>query len=552
MLVRRQLPFALLATTIVVVLPALVGWIIPGGPLVAILGCAALSMLLSAVVSVVWERLPQSRDVLFSDLMLWGWVRRLRTERRLEHAGALVASGQAVTGNARALERLSTMLESRDVYTRRHSLRVARHCEGIARELRLPEADVAKLRTAGALHDIGKLFTPREVLNKPDRLDDTEFEIVKRHAADGADLVEGVVAPEIVGMIRYHHERLSGGGYPDGLEGDAIPFGARVIAVADTFDAMTSTRAYRAARPHLNALRVLREEAGVALDASAVEAFLTYYTGRHGTRWSSALSGLTHVFAPVRELLLSGGRALPALAASAALAVPALAAPAPDTPARRDRSAAPLNQRSNAERVAARLGVPLPASHRSLTQQIDDVRHGRPVSAPDAPEEPRKDVPPVVTSEPPAPAATPAPPVLAPPLSPTIGPEPTTPPVPTSTPVPAAPTPEASPTPSPAPEPTPSPSPEPSPSPSPEPSPSPSPEPTPSPSPEPTPSPSPEPTPSPSPEPTPSPSPEPSPSPSPSPVPTASPSPSPSPVPTASPTATPGPCIIIIFIPICG
>ena len=147
------------------------------------------------------------------------------------------------------------MLESRDTYTRRHSLRVTRHCEGIAKELGLPEAEVARICTAAALHDVGKFFTPREVLNKPDRLTDEEFAVIKRHPGEGAKLVEGVVEPEIVAMIRHHHERLGGSGYPDGICGDDIPLGARIIAVADTFDAMTSTRAYRTARRALEGAR---------------------------------------------------------------------------------------------------------------------------------------------------------------------------------------------------------------------------------------------------------------------------------------------------------
>jgi putative nucleotidyltransferase with HDIG domain len=319
--VRRQLPFAVLGTLLVVVLPALLVTVLPGGPLPAIGACLALSLAVSRGASALWGRFPRSRDLIFADLMLWGYLRRLRTERRLEHVRSLVVDSPddpvEMIKDVRALQQVTTMLESRDAYTRRHSLRVTRHCEGIARGLGLSEEEVARVRTAATLHDLGKFFTPREVLNKPGRLTDEEFAIVKRHPADGAALLHGVVEPEVIAMIRHHHERLGGNGYPDGLGGDAIPLGARIIAVADTFDAITSTRAYRTARPHAKALEVLREESGVALDARAVAAFRTYYSGRRGTAWSGLASSLT---VPLRELITAGTRALPAVGAGAALA----------------------------------------------------------------------------------------------------------------------------------------------------------------------------------------------------------------------------------------
>ena len=332
--VRRQLPFALLATSAVVLLPPVIVTLLAAGrgSLFAVAACVALSLIVSRLAAAGWRRLPRSQDVLFADLMLWGWLQRLRTENRLRQAGSLCVSGSSAPSPVEAarrqiaLERVTAMIESRDAYTHRHSLRVTRHCEGIARQLGLADDEVARIRAAAALHDVGKFFTPRPVLNKPGRLTEAEFDVIKRHPGQGADLVKGVVDPEIVAMIRHHHERLGGTGYPDGLAGDAIPLGARIIAVADTFDAMTSTRAYRSARPHQRALDVLREEAGVALDASAVEAFGAYYSGRRGVYWSTAATALAQALAPLRELagpaLLS--RTLPALGASVALTAPML------------------------------------------------------------------------------------------------------------------------------------------------------------------------------------------------------------------------------------
>jgi putative nucleotidyltransferase with HDIG domain len=151
-----------------------------------------------------------------------------------------------------------------------HSLRVTRHSEAIARALGMGPRDVALVRRAAALHDLGKTLVPREILEKPGPLTPEELAVVRRHPGDGAALLEGVAAPEVVAMVRGHHERLDGSGYPDGLAGDAIPLGARIIAVADSFDAMTSTRPYRAARSREAALAELHAEAGVLFEPAVV------------------------------------------------------------------------------------------------------------------------------------------------------------------------------------------------------------------------------------------------------------------------------------------
>ena len=201
--------------------------------------------------------MPGSRDLVFADLMLWGWLRRLRAERRLARAETLLGLG-AEGLSVQALTSLSALLEARDGYTYGHSQRVTRHAERIARAMGLSATDVAKVRTAAALHDVGKLHTPRDILNKPGRLTDEEFEVIRHHPGDGAAMATSLDDPMITAMIRHHHERLDGGGYPAGLAGNAIPLGARIIAVADTFDAMTSNRAYRGAASHKHALDVLR------------------------------------------------------------------------------------------------------------------------------------------------------------------------------------------------------------------------------------------------------------------------------------------------------
>ena len=331
--VRRQLPLVLLVTSAVVVLPPVtVALLHPGSSLLAgMAACMLLSLTVAHVLTSLWQRLPRSRDVVFADLLLWGWVRRVRTERRLARADELLAQrGRGPERDpsiVRELERISAMVELRDGYTHRHSLRVTRHSEAIACELGLSEDEIGRIRTAAALHDVGKYETPRSILNKPGRLTAAEYEVIKRHPGRGAELLEGNVGPDIVAMIRHHHERLGGTGYPDGLAGDAIPLGARIIAVADTFDAITSNRAYRNARSHHCALDILREEAGTALDARCVEAFNRYYSGRRGVYWSNLTSGFGLGLFSVRDFALpaSLSRALPAIAASAALSVPIVA-----------------------------------------------------------------------------------------------------------------------------------------------------------------------------------------------------------------------------------
>ena len=313
---ERWLPHAVIATTFVVVLPAvLVSLLVPAGSLallaLSLLLGVALSLAAASVGGAIWSRLPGSQDRVFADLMLWGWLRRSIAERRLAQAEKLLGTDPQ-GASLEALIDLSELLEARDARTYGHSQRVTRHAERIATAMGLPAAEVAKVRTAAALHDIGKLHTPRAILNKPGRLTDSEFALIKRHPIDGAVMTSGIGDPEISAMIRHHHERLDGRGYPDGLSGEDIPVGARIISVADTFDAITSNRTYRRAAHHKRALDVLAAEAGKQLDGDAVAAFRGYYRGHR----TVALSALV-ASAPQRLLTWLGG-ASPVIGAGAA------------------------------------------------------------------------------------------------------------------------------------------------------------------------------------------------------------------------------------------
>jgi HD domain len=288
----RYLPLVVFATASVVVLPAvLVAALVPrGGSLLVVASAAsavAVSVAIASAEAALWTRRPGSRDLVFADLMLWGWLRRCWTERRLAQARTLYDSarkaGPAVS--IELLEGLSKRLEARDAYTHGHSQRVARHAERIARAMHLSTAEIAKIRTAATVHDVGKIHTPREILNNPGRLTDREYAIVKLHAGDGADMLAAVGDPEIATMVRHHHERIDGHGYPDGLAGSDIPLGARIIAVADTFDAITSNRPYRPVGTHKRALDILSQQAGSQLDGAAVAAFLGRYSARRSIAW---------------------------------------------------------------------------------------------------------------------------------------------------------------------------------------------------------------------------------------------------------------------------
>jgi putative nucleotidyltransferase with HDIG domain len=170
---------------------------------------------------------------------------------------------------------LANALEAKDAYTRGHSERVAGLSRRIAMALDRPPAEVEVVGQAGLLHDIGKIGVPESILGKTGPLTEAEWAVMRRHPVIGAQ----IVAPfEFLAAgaqaVRHHHERWDGSGYPDGLRGDQIPLGARIVAVADVLDALTSARPYRPALRLEAALDHLRAQAGRTLDATVVQALL--------------------------------------------------------------------------------------------------------------------------------------------------------------------------------------------------------------------------------------------------------------------------------------
>jgi putative nucleotidyltransferase with HDIG domain len=162
-----------------------------------------------------------------------------------------------------AMQGLSATVDARDAYTAGHSRRVLGLALALGRELGLSRQELDLLGHAALFHDIGKLAVPDAVLLKPGPLAADEWAVMQRHAEEGAHIIDRLgFLDDAVPAIRHHHERFDGGGYPDGIAGEEIPLGARIIHVADALDSMLTTRIYRAARPTPAALEELREGAG--------------------------------------------------------------------------------------------------------------------------------------------------------------------------------------------------------------------------------------------------------------------------------------------------
>ena len=172
---------------------------------------------------------------------------------------------------------LAEALEKRDPYTGGHVRRVVAYSLLLGAEMGLSREELRDLRLAATLHDVGKITTPDRVLGKPSPLDTEEIEIMRRHAADGASIVSHLANPWVVHGVRSHHERMDGKGYPDGLADAQIPLAPRIIAVADTYDAMTTSRPYRAGLPPERAAAEIQAGAGSQFCPRVVAAFRSLF-----------------------------------------------------------------------------------------------------------------------------------------------------------------------------------------------------------------------------------------------------------------------------------
>jgi len=175
-------------------------------------------------------------------------------------------------------ESMAEAIEKRDPCTGGHTKRVTSYCATVARHLRLQPEARKWLRIAATLHDVGKLGVEDQILRKPARLSPEEYAKIKGHSAMGAGILQHIrKLREIIPSVKYHHEQIDGGGYPEGLKGEAMPVMAKIVAVADAYDAMTTDRPYRKAMSKEAAIEELQRCAGTQLDGGVVNAFLEAY-----------------------------------------------------------------------------------------------------------------------------------------------------------------------------------------------------------------------------------------------------------------------------------
>jgi putative nucleotidyltransferase with HDIG domain len=326
----RQLPLALVATLAVLVLPALLAaTLLPPRGVLSTLASGALAVLLSLLIArlaaSVWQRRRRGSDLVFADLMLWGLVRRWWVERRLSRLSAAYerAARANLTVRVELLEAIALLLEARSPYTYGHCRRVARHAECIARAMHLTSAEVATIRTAALVHDVGKVYTPLELMQRTGPLSDAEREIVMRHAADGARMLAPVKDRGLASIVLHHHERMGGGGHPEGLIGEEIPLGARIVAVANTFDGLTSRRPGRPGRSQSEALALLQAESGSAFDRRVVDTFRECCSARRSVLSLAFLTAVSERL--TGALQLPGGIGLAGTSSTAQM-LPALGA----------------------------------------------------------------------------------------------------------------------------------------------------------------------------------------------------------------------------------
>ncbi|MBI3209773.1 MAG: diguanylate cyclase [Candidatus Solibacter usitatus] len=199
------------------------------------------------------------------------YMERLESERKQAHT--LRAHAEEMSSlHLRTIEALALAIEAKDEVTHDHLQRVKIYCMEIAQELGLTDVEKYALQAASLLHDIGKLAVPEHIISKPGKLTPEEFEKMKIHPVVGAEILERVKFPyPVVPIVRHHHEKWNGAGYPDGISGEAIPIGARILSAVDCLDALASDRQYRKALPIEKALEIVQGESGKSYDPRIVE-----------------------------------------------------------------------------------------------------------------------------------------------------------------------------------------------------------------------------------------------------------------------------------------
>lgn len=181
---------------------------------------------------------------------------------------------------------LGNAIDAKDAYTEGHAERVAHYSVAIGKQLGLPYESLRRLRIGGVLHDIGKIGIPEAILNKAGPLTPEEFEIMKRHPVIGETICKPLKSlRDILPIIRNHHERPNGSGYPDGMRGEEIPLEARIVCLSDVYDALATTRSYKRAFPRERCIEMIREDTARGLfDVRVVEAFVSYLEERESAK----------------------------------------------------------------------------------------------------------------------------------------------------------------------------------------------------------------------------------------------------------------------------
>lgn len=202
---------------------------------------------------------------------------QLATEVRKQTLKAELRKQELEKLSLEIIETLITVIEAKDSYTKGHSTRVARYAVQLAEHFGWEEAKLVDLSIMALLHDVGKIGVPDQVLNKPSRLTEEEFATIKNHTVYGYEILKRVSSLKNISVTRHHHERYDGKGYPDGLAGEAIPYEARIVGIADAFDAMTSNRIYRKALTKEEVHSELEKGRGTQFDPQLLDIFLEMY-----------------------------------------------------------------------------------------------------------------------------------------------------------------------------------------------------------------------------------------------------------------------------------
>ncbi len=208
-------------------------------------------------------------------LFLFIWAFFIITKNINATNEAITAKNDIKTLSVEVMEALANTIDAKDKYTNGHSIRVAKYSRMMAEKMGLESDACENIYYMGLLHDIGKIGVPNEIINKPSRLDDKEYNIIKTHPGIGYDILSKIKSkPELMRGARWHHERFDGRGYPDKLSGKDIPLESRIIAVADAYDAMTSNRSYRQYLPQDTVRAEIAKNSGTQFDPEITEYML--------------------------------------------------------------------------------------------------------------------------------------------------------------------------------------------------------------------------------------------------------------------------------------